>query len=57
MTYKTKTPNSPPSNNIDEQNLYSDHMPVIATVIINIKPGISALQKYENNIIIFKKTT
>ena len=40
-------PIATPSNNSDEQNLYSDHMPVIATVIINIRLGISALQRYE----------
>lgn len=42
-----KIPIATPSNNSDEQNLYSDHMPVIATVIINITRGISTLQRYK----------
>lgn len=41
-----KIPIDPPSNNIDEQNLYSDHMPVIATVIItNIRQNTSKKMK------------
>ena len=46
-----KIPITHPSNNPDEVNLYSDHMPVIANLTINIMPitGIAALAMYENN--------